>query len=263
MGSIGKGFSFLLVVILAVSSLMMVESAFAQSIPKPSVPEFTVQYIYNSHYVEPTTTTDPYTGQTTTHGGYYTQSTPIIKITIKNQPFTNYYDTSINKTITLFYQIRVKGHFSQDWGVIAHWDVTAKNVEYPTNLPEADFSSQYTVLQYHDGIPLNGKIDFQVQAGIGTITNTANSDHWLLNLYQPNYVLTGETSGWSDILTLTIERGSNSTAVPSNIVPQSTPQNQVPSPSVPEFPLLAIIALFSAVTLTSALMLSLRKHQVK
>jgi len=40
MGSTNKGFSLLFVVVLGVSSLMIVESAFAQSIPTPSIPEF-------------------------------------------------------------------------------------------------------------------------------------------------------------------------------------------------------------------------------
>jgi hypothetical protein len=38
-----KSWALLLVAVLTVSSLLMVASAFAQSIPKPSVPEFTLQ----------------------------------------------------------------------------------------------------------------------------------------------------------------------------------------------------------------------------
>jgi hypothetical protein len=59
MGSIYKRFSLLLVIILAVSNLIMVESAYAQSIPKASVPEFSVGYVDNSYYVStPSTITD-------------------------------------------------------------------------------------------------------------------------------------------------------------------------------------------------------------
>jgi hypothetical protein len=265
MGRISKGFSLLLVIILSISILALFtdKPASAQSIPKPSVPQFTVQYIYNSHYVQPTTTTDPYTGQTTSQGGYYTQSTPIIKITIKNQSFTKYFDTSINKTISIFYQVRVKGHFSQDWAVITYWDATAQNVEFPTNYPEQDYSSQYTVLQYHDGIPSNGKMDFQVQAGIGTITNVADSDSWLASLYQPDYVLSGESSGWSSIQTLTIQEGSNSTAVLSNLTSLSSPtQTPSPTPTVPEFPILVILPLFVVISFITAKFLR-RKHLLK
>jgi hypothetical protein len=250
MGNINKGFSLLLFGILVASSLMMVESAFAQSIPKPSVPEFSVQYLSNSNYVQPTTTTDPYTGQTITRGGYYTQSTPIIKITIKNQPFTKHFDTSINKTLGLFYQVRVKGHFTQDWAVITYWDATAQNVQFPTNYPEQDYSLQYTALQYHDGIPSKGIMDFQVQAGIGTITNDANSDHWLVNLFSPNYVLSGESSGWSSTQIITIGETSSSTFTP-NPTATST-QNPTPTPTqIPEFPVLVILPFFVSLLLVA------------
>ena len=43
--------TLLLVAVLILSSLIIVGSAFAQSIPKPSVPEFTVKYIDSSYYV--------------------------------------------------------------------------------------------------------------------------------------------------------------------------------------------------------------------
>ena len=64
MGSTSKGVSLLFVVVLAVSSLMMVESAFAQSIPKPSVPEFTVKFVDRSYSVEESSQINPYTGKT-------------------------------------------------------------------------------------------------------------------------------------------------------------------------------------------------------
>lgn len=45
MERISKSFASLLVVTLAVSSLIMIESASAQSIPTPSVPEFTLEIV--------------------------------------------------------------------------------------------------------------------------------------------------------------------------------------------------------------------------
>ena len=59
MGNINKVFSLLLFLILTASSLFIVESANAQSIPKLSVPEFTVKFVNASYGV---TTTNPYTG---------------------------------------------------------------------------------------------------------------------------------------------------------------------------------------------------------
>ena len=110
MGSISKGFSVLLVVILAVSSLIMVESASAQSTPKSFVPTFTVQYIVYTSYIAPTTTINPYTGQneTTSYGSQVDNQT--MEFTIKNQPFIPYTDSSGNY-IGLYYNFRFKGHY--------------------------------------------------------------------------------------------------------------------------------------------------------
>ena len=60
-----KPTTLLLIAILTASSLIMTESAFAQSIPEPATPKFEV-YLVNHPYdvppVSPTYTTDPYTG---------------------------------------------------------------------------------------------------------------------------------------------------------------------------------------------------------
>ncbi len=106
MGSTSKGFSLLFVVILAVSSLIIVESATAQSIPKPSVPEFTLKYVDHSYDVPPTTTTtiDPYTGKQTqaTQPGYRVEN-KTLDVIIKNQNFTAYEDTNAQRNYALYY----------------------------------------------------------------------------------------------------------------------------------------------------------------
>ena len=58
-----KCVTLLLIVILTSSSLMLIESVFAQSMFEPSVPEFTLEFVDKSYDVPPTTesTTDPYT----------------------------------------------------------------------------------------------------------------------------------------------------------------------------------------------------------
>ena len=55
----GKLSTLLFIAVLALSSLVMVDSAFAQSIPKTSVPEFTVKFVNASYTI---TTTNSYTG---------------------------------------------------------------------------------------------------------------------------------------------------------------------------------------------------------
>ena len=93
MNRIVKGFALFIILIIAISSLIIVESASAQTIPKPSVPEFTLKYVDNSYDVAPKTTssTDPYTGKvtSTTIQGYHVQNRSV-EIIIKNQQFTSY-----------------------------------------------------------------------------------------------------------------------------------------------------------------------------
>src|SRR3989304_6020755 len=96
-----KRASLLLFAMLAASSLIMVEFAFVQSTPKPSVPEFTVKFVNASYNV---TTTNPYTGLDETRQ----TSNNSIEITINNQPF----DYSNNQ---IYYNIRTKPHFADNW----------------------------------------------------------------------------------------------------------------------------------------------------
>ena len=83
MGRTSKGFSLLLFCILAVSSLLIIQCADAQSIPKPSVPDFTLRIVAHPYDVAQTTTVDPYTGKTiTTEYGYHIENKSI-EVTIK------------------------------------------------------------------------------------------------------------------------------------------------------------------------------------
>lgn len=61
MGNISKSLCLLLVVS-ASSSLLIILSADAQSIPKPSVLEFTLTLIDSSYDIPPSSTVNPYTG---------------------------------------------------------------------------------------------------------------------------------------------------------------------------------------------------------
>ncbi|MGD6852497.1 MAG: hypothetical protein ACQCN6_10610 [Candidatus Bathyarchaeia archaeon] len=50
--------------ILTLSSLIITETTGATTIPKPSVPQFTVKFIDTSYGTSPTPTINPYTGKT-------------------------------------------------------------------------------------------------------------------------------------------------------------------------------------------------------
>ena len=73
---------------MAISSLVMIDSASAQSIPKPSTPGFSLRLIDNSYDVPPTTTVNPYTGKTETSGGYHVEGYLEIDIIIVTLQFT-------------------------------------------------------------------------------------------------------------------------------------------------------------------------------
>lgn len=69
----------------------MVKPAHAQSIPTPSVPEFTVKFVNASYEVPTSYSTDPYTGQNVTHSSYFVENSSI-ELTITNQPFVSFID---------------------------------------------------------------------------------------------------------------------------------------------------------------------------
>ena len=84
------------------------------SIPKPSVPEFTLKYVDNSYDVPPktTTSTDPYTNEitTTTIPGYHVENRTVEAV-IKNNVGASYYN------------FRIKDIFLRN-GVIIHQTLT-------------------------------------------------------------------------------------------------------------------------------------------
>ena len=103
----------MLILILAASSLIVVKPAHS-SITKPSVPEFTVKLVDSSYDVPTTYSIDPYTGENVTHAGSHVERRSI-EVKIKNQPFTPYYDESSGWNISFYYNIRIKGYYSEDW----------------------------------------------------------------------------------------------------------------------------------------------------
>jgi hypothetical protein len=181
-----KGSTFLLITILSVSSMVMVGCAFAQSIPKPSVPDFTVKFV-DFYDVPPTYEVNPNTGETTiTQEGFRSDMYHIV-VTIKNQPFTPYTNDDGN-IIRMSYRIDYKFDVDQYWSYLGG--------------PFAS-DSEYTVSTYICGrqagepklrkLHPGDKLNFKVQAAVGTSE---------LSLFDNNYV--SEKSGWSEIQTLTI-----------------------------------------------------------
>jgi hypothetical protein len=263
MGSSGKSFVLISALIMAVSSvsLLMVKPVSSQSIPTPSVPQFTVKYVDNSYDVPPvtTTTTDPYTGKNqnvTIQEGYYVDNQTMI-FTVKNQPFTPYNDSS-GRNIEFYYNFRYKGHFGTVWSY------------YPFNLngfstghyggidftqftyyPASDSDFTVTSIDLSTlGIPDNGQVDFQVQAQFGYITDTSSA--FASRVYGAVYSFTGQSSDWSNTQTVTVGQTSPAS--------QTSTSTLTSTPTVPEFPS-AVIGIVVVLAAASAAILFCTKRK--
>ncbi len=149
--------------ILAVSSLCAITSVDAAE-STPSVPQFTVAVNDKDQIV----------------------------LTIKNQPFTAYYDTSVNRTVGVYYEVRAKTHGSDTWQNIEVFDEGYTNGFWQRKPYQPQSSSQFTELIFN----AEDWQEFQVQALIGYYTS--HNDH-TLDLFNAlsTFTFYGESSGWS------------------------------------------------------------------
>jgi hypothetical protein len=195
----------LLIVTITCLAMAKPEQTFAET-AKPSVPEFTLSVVDQSYDIQPTYSTDPYTGNSLkTSDGYHVEKR-FIEVKIKNQvPFSPY--TIENKGVTkLYYNIRAKGHI-EEW--------TGNEPSSQSNLAPSD--SEFTTVEFgfgqHDPGGFNiwlgeivpgGQVDFQVEVIEGYYTTLTTQDAcWRLSEYNV-FTETGR-SGWSDPQTITVD----------------------------------------------------------
>ena len=175
-------------------------------IPKPSVPEFTLELVGPPYYVNTTYSLDPNTGQIVAKIGY-TNPYSALKINAENQPFDSSYGN-------LYYNIRVKNHSATDNWVEAYqaWNF------YPQQSNDSDYTNVGFSIQGYNFIgTLAGlQVDIQVEAMLGRMGRVSTPIG--------GYGFIGETSGWSETQTISI---------PANtpLSPISTPST---SPSQPQ-----------------------------
>jgi hypothetical protein len=205
------------------ASSLLVTLAFAQTtIPKPSVPEFTLNYVDSSYDVPTTTTstTDPYTNKTTstTYPGYHVQEFNIT-LAIKNQPFP----ATINgNKSNIYYDVQIYPHF-------ANWTENYPQVKPESVTPQS--SSEYTEFNYAGlHYPSGAQVDFRVRAILG-YAYTYNLQGHIIPITQTDFIY--ETSNWSNAQTITIPETSTPSPSPT---PTSTPTQQPPSTSSPRPP---------------------------
>jgi hypothetical protein len=183
MDNASKALSLLIVAALVASSIIIVESAFAQSIPKPSVPEFTAKLISSPSESLSVNKT--------------------IELSIKNQPSVSDYG--------FFYMVRARIN-DGNWSLLYTIDNVPgqssgeyTTLSYPSDQPVVEY--QYALGDKLKNLFPGDMIDFQVQAMIGHIHRVYNPNHTTqLDMYP--YVFTGETSDWSDTQTISIPAGS-------------------------------------------------------
>jgi hypothetical protein len=201
-----------------------------EPIPKPSVPEFTVELVDSSYDVPTTYSTDPYTGENVTHAGYHVESRTI-EVKIKNQPFVSYYDAGRGWTINFYYNIRLKGHFSEDWKELFRASdgyLTQSDSEYTVISYQGEYSPtegmDFTSQTIMTNFPSGSQLDFQVEAMIGYVHRDASIP------FAP-WVFTGEKSGWSETLTLTVPISTQFPTI--TLSPTTTPE---PTPPISPTP---------------------------
>jgi hypothetical protein len=190
-------------------------------IPRPSVPEFTLEYVDNSYDVPPTTTsaTDPYTNETinTTIPGYHVENKTI--------------EATINSNIgASYYNFRYKGHYENEWRYYP-FDPSSSLPYFLSDsysVPYQASASSYTVAAlpsiFFKDIRVGGEVDVQVQALFGDFRAEAFGH---IGLPAPTYdfYFEGTTSDWSDTQTVTI--GESRTPTPSpETTPTSTPYQE-------------------------------------
>ena len=239
MGITNKGFSLLFVVILVASSLLIIQLARAQSIPQPSVPQFSLKYFNQS-----------------------------IEVRILNQPFAPF--TAKGHTMGLYYDIRWKEHTAVDWNYLyPHSFLFVASNSASGSIAD----SSITIVSYglnannDNDAQLNGdfagkQLDFQIQASIGyymLITSEVNE-----NLHYP---FDGEISGYSNTQTINIPQDSTNYSPSSTPIPSLSPTStSTPSltltstPTVPEFPSLTILLLLSMILAAAGLLIYHKKH---
>ena len=271
-----KNLAIVLILTITISSLSLltVKPATAQSVTKPSIPEFTAKYVDHSYDIPPTYGTDQYTGKTivTKDGEHIDNRT--IEITIKNQLFTPFTDQNGNN-INLLYNVQYKGSFGQEWSSVfgerSEWANSGTIDPYGTyGYPTQDSSSQYTTISYSlSWNMVEGQMDIQVEALKGYTTRAPDParEHILWTVFI--YTFYGEESGWSNTQTVTLGGASNSTSPnptpsPTNLpIATNTQLSPTPTPTVPEFPSWIIPLLLTIMVASAGLLVYRKKHKPK
>jgi len=231
---------------LAGSTLLMAAPVHAQTIPEPSVPEFTLQIITHSIDTPTTYSTDPYTGETKTNPSTHTE-TKTLDIKIKNQPFTPFKSHGTENQVQ--YNIRYKGLYEDE----NSW----KQLYHDYGFPVQNQSSDYTTLSFYtDGdsaylttsnseVHIHGTVNFQIKAMIGQIAWGKDA------LGGDRYSFLGKESAWSPTETFTFPGKSTPTPNPTTPSRNPTPSESLSNTDSTSPPNLTSVDLALTLSLTA------------
>lgn len=200
--------SWLLALCLTSSILLMAGWAAAESIPKPSIPEFTLKYANHPYYIAASNETDVYTGQVTTHPDKWVDN-KTIDVSIKNQQFND-------PKYHLFYNVRFKPHFRDYWDetypTVWYWNAKGDSLaQYITGAISQSAAESTELSFWAQSYPDNSTIDYQVQVLVGYDSDRFVPDHdfapWVGGHTEPAMAYFSSTN-WSPTQTITINNGA-------------------------------------------------------
>ncbi|MCW4001124.1 MAG: hypothetical protein NWE93_12895 [Candidatus Bathyarchaeota archaeon] len=211
-----------LILILALSSVVTLQPAVCTT-TKLATPEVSVRYIDCSYDSPAYSTIDPYTGQTIEVPSMHVENRTL-QFTIKRSIST--------ETGQLYYVIRMKGHFSENWtGIYKGW-VNSSSPELTlwtfSTLRGQDLPGQSGYF-YRGGesffVPSEGQLDFQVKAETwGEVMATPSATD---PFGGSRTTMFGE-SDWSSINTIDLVTGE--AHVTPTVTPTATPTPTATAP---------------------------------
>lgn len=252
MDKVKRAALLLLIFLITQSIIVLAGTASAQAISKPAVPQFTVELAGPSFDIPPTYSLNQSNGLfITNEGSHFEYST--VKVVIQNQPFIN--QTNLDY---LYYNVRIKPHNYADLYWVELFSAGANG--YPVQT-----SSNYTIIPipieetqvYPTVVAAGASTDIQVEAMIGHICRNQT-----LTPYPYPYVFFGETSGWSNIQTVTVPPITpilRTASVTPSPTPTQTPNLNANEITMPLNVFILVIAVL-AIAIVALSVLLLRRH---
>lgn len=185
----------LLISALIMANLISTQAISANSTSKPSVPDFTVQYVSHPYDVQPGYEIDEY-GEKIAHPGYHVENRSL-EIKVKNEPFAS--ENSNYSSYSFFgYNIRYKGHYEKEW---KYPFGSLDGCSLLDGFPKLS-STEYTIITPQIYFSYKQPVDFQVQSLAGNLHYFNGRVIGFVDILS----FEGETSAWSETKTVFVER---------------------------------------------------------